>query len=287
MKFKIAVVQFEIKQYSPEDNLRKAEEFVNKASFQKAKIIVFPEDFVTGPIEGRLEFADSKKQYRKHFQNLAKKYNIDIVPGSIIEKDKAKLYNTTYYIDSMGKILTKYRKINLWHPERRYFTAGHEISVVSTRLGKVGLAICWDLIFPELFREMANKNVDLVICPSYWCYGDAGNGVKHDANSEIKLVDSLCVGRAFENEIIFVFCNAAGKLQLPRFTDTLIGHSQITVPFKGTIKKLEHNKEEMFIQEVDTAILKDAEEAYKIRSDLKKNSLVFDTLLILSLLFLL
>ena len=120
---------------------------------------------------------------------------------------------------------------------------------------------------------MAKKGVNIVICPSFWCYGDAGNGIKYDANSETKLVDSLCVGRAFENEIIFVYCNAAGKLQLDKFQDTLIGHSQIAVPFKGAIKKLDHNKEEMFIQEVDTAILKDAERVYKIRNDLKSRIL--------------
>ena len=74
-----------------------------------------------------------------------------------------------------------------------------------------------------------------------------------------------------ENEIAFVYCNAAGKLDLIkgkiRIQDTLIGHSQISVPFKGCIKRLEHNKEEMFIQELDTSILNDSEVVYKIRKD--------------------
>lgn len=273
MKLKIAVVQFEIKQFSPEVNLKKSEEFIKKAAFSKAQIIIFPEDFITGPIEGKKEFADSKNKYRNHFQQLAKKYKIDIVPGSVIEKNKYGLHNTTYYIDSTGKIKSRYRKVNLWHPERKHFTPGHEVPVFNTKFGKIGLTICWDLIFPEIFRKMTKKGVNIVICPSYWCYGDAGNGIKYDANSETKLVDSLCVGRAFENGIIFVYCNAAGKLRLDKFQDTLIGHSQIAVPFRGAIKKLEHNKEEMFIQEVDTAILKDAEKAYKIRNDLKSRIL--------------
>jgi len=46
MKFKIAVVQFEIKQFSPDENLKKAEEFIKKAAFSKAQIVVFPEDFI-------------------------------------------------------------------------------------------------------------------------------------------------------------------------------------------------------------------------------------------------
>ena len=273
MKFKIAIVQFEIKRFSPDENLKKAEEFVKKASFSKAKIIVFPEDFVTGPIAGKLEFADSENKYRKFFQNLAKKYKIDIVPGSIIEKDKLGFYNTTYYIDSNGKIKSRYKKINLWHPEKHYLNPGNEVSVFNTKFGKIGLIICWDLIFPEVFRKMAKKGVNIVICPSYWTFEDASVGLKYDKNSDAKLVDAMCVGRAFENEIIMVYCNSAGNLILPKFKGKLLGHSQIAVPFMGAIKKLEHNKEEMFVQEVDTAILKDAEKAYKIRNDLKSRIL--------------
>ncbi|MDO8444121.1 MAG: carbon-nitrogen hydrolase family protein [bacterium] len=270
MKLKIAVVQFDIKRLAPDDNLEKAEKFIDKAATSDADLIVFPEDFVTDPIVGIKEFADSAHKYRDHFQNLAKKYSIDLVPGSFIEEGNGKLYNTAYYIDSNGKVLSRYRKINLWHPERRCFTPGQETVAFDTRFGKVGLIICWDLIFPEVFREMARRGVEIVICPSYWCSGDAGKGIDYDTNSEIKLVNSLSVGRAFENEIIFVYCNAAGKLNLGKYSDTLIGHSQITAPFHGSIKRLEHNREEMFIQEVDTAILKVAEKAYKIRADLNK-----------------
>ncbi len=273
MKFKIAVVQFEIKQFSPETNLKRAEEFIQKAALLKSNIIVFPEDFITGPTEKKKEFADSKNTYRKCFQHLAKKYTIDIVPGSIMEVDKYGLHNTTYYVDSLGKIKARYRKIHLWLPERPYIVPGHDVLVFNTKYGKIGLIICWDLFFPEIFRKMVKKGVNIVICPSYWCYGDAGEGIRYDINSEIKLVDSLCVGRAFENEIIFVYCNAAGKLQLGKYKDTLLGHSQIAVPFKGCIKKLEHNKEEMFVQEVDTSILKVAENVYNVKADLKKRIL--------------
>src|SRR3989344_2913835 len=242
MKIKIAVVQFDIRQFSPEENLKRAEVFISKAALAKAHIIVFPEDFLTGPIERRRELADGNNTYRKQFQNLARQYKIDIVPGSFIELDHKGLHNTTYYIDATGKVKARYRKVNLWLSERKYITPGNEVSVFNTQFGKIGLIICCDLIFPEIFRKMANKGVNIVICPSYW---------------------------TFENEIIMVYCNSAGNLILPKFKGKLLGHSQIAVPFMGAIKKLEHNNEEMFVQEVDTAILKDAEKAYKIRKDLK------------------
>jgi predicted amidohydrolase len=273
MKLKIAVVQFRIKNYRPEENLKRAEKFVERAKKSKANIVVFPEDFVTGPIEKRTMLADPKHEYRKYFQSLAKRHKIDIVPGSVIEKDSSGLHNTAYYIASDGKVKARYRKVNLWHPERKSFTPGRRVSVFGTRYGKVGLVICWDLIFPEIFRKMAARGVEIVICPSYWLAGDAGVGLRHNPDAEIESVDSLCVGRAFENEIILVFCNAAGRPRTADFSEKLIGHSQIAVPFKGAVKKLSHNREEMFVQEVDTAILKDAERAYKIRKDLKRRTL--------------
>lgn len=273
MKFKIAVVQFKIKQFHPEINLKKAEEFIKKASKSNAKIIVFPEDFITGPIEERDDLADTENKYRKLFQILAKKYKIDIVTGSIIEKDKQGSHNTTYYIDSKGKVKSKYRKISLWHSERDYINPGKDIHVFNTKYGKIGLIICWDLVFPELFRKMTRKEVDIVICPSFWTYEPHNIVIKHDKISDAKIIDSMCVSRAFENGIILIFCNAAGRLIIPGMNEKIVGHSQIAVPFKGAIKKLLHNKEEMFIQEIDMNILKDAEKFYKIRSDLNNRIL--------------
>lgn len=270
MQITIAVVQFDIAQFAPESNLSKAERFIQEAVKQQAHMIVFPEDFVLGPLNGRADLADFDGRYVRHFQELARRYAIDIVPGSIIEGDETGLYNTAYYIDQTGAILGRYRKVNLWLSERSYIDPGQQAIVCETRFGKIGLAICWDLAFPELFRAMLAQGAEIVLCPSYWCYEDAGIGMQHDPNSDVKFVDALCTARAFEQEIILVYANAAGTLDLGEEHGTLLGHSQITVPFKGALYMCEHNHEEMFVQTVDTAILADAETAYEIRSDLRK-----------------
>lgn len=270
---KIAVVQMKIKQFFPEENLKKAENFIKIASSSDVDIIVFPEDFLTGPICGKLEFVDSERKYLSFFQTLAKEYKINIIPGSFIEKEKPGIYNTTYYIDSQGKVKGKYRKINLWHSERKYLSYGNEISVFNTEYGKIGLIICWDLAFPEIFRRMTKKGVNIVFCPSYWTYEDANIGLKYDYESEAKFIDALCIARAFENEIVLVFCNAAGSFEYLKARGKLVGHSQITAPFIGVIKKLNHNREEMFIQTIDIDIIKDAEKVYRIRKDLKSRIL--------------
>ncbi len=270
MRLNIAVVQFASTQWQPQVNLIKAEQFVQAAASQHAQLIVFPEDIITGPLSGRSEFADYERRYIRHFQRLAASYALDIVPGSIIEGHSGNIYNTTYYIDKAGEIKGRYEKINLWLEERSYITPGNELAVFQTPYGRVGLIICWDLIFPEVFRRMLRQDVDIVICPSYWCFEDAGPGLKHDATAEIKLVNALCVTRAFENEVILVYANAAKSGLSEGREEHLIGRSQLTVPFKGALSLLDHNQEAMFVQEVDTAILRDAEQAYEIRSDLRQ-----------------
>jgi len=101
------------------------------------------------------------------------------------------------------------------------------------------------------------------------------------------IIDSRRYGTSWENGVKSIFLNfyfstsyvlhITGKIDLTpfflgKYSDILIGHSQIAVPFKDCIKKLDHNKEEMFIQEIDTAILKIAEESYKIKEDLQKRA---------------
>jgi len=270
MHITIAVVQFEIEQFAPEANLAKAERFIQEAVAQQAQLIVFPEDFLVGPLLGRADLADFEGQYVRQFQALATKYAIDIAPGSIIEGDETGLYNTAYYIDRSGEILGRYRKVNLWLSERSYIDPGRQAVVCQTRFGKIGLAICWDLAFPEMFRAMLAEGAEIVLCPSYWCFEDAGIGMQYDTNSEITFVDALCTVRAFEQEIILVYANAAGRLDVEEEHGVLIGHSQLTVPFKGALQRCEHNRETMFVQSVDTAILADAEIAYEIRQDLRK-----------------
>lgn len=271
MQLKVAIVQFEIRQFEPLENLAKAEEFIRQAASQSVDLIVFPEDFLLGPLNGRANLADFDGQYVKHFQQLAIQYNLDIVPGSIIEGDETGLYNTTYYIDHTGDILCRYRKVHLWLPERSYISPGEDCCVVETRFGKIGLIICWDLIFPETFRAMLEEDVEIVVCPSYWCLEDAGAGQQLNRYAEVTLINALCTARAFEHEVVLIYANAAGKSVIDGNTHTLAGQSQITVPFQGPLDIAMHNNEVMLIQEIDTSVLAIAETAYEIRSDLRSS----------------
>lgn len=276
MKFKIAVVQFGINQLDPKINLKKAEEFIKYAS-GKADIIIFPEYFLTGGLDDKemARYVDYGGKYREKFQQLAKKYKINVVAGSFIEGTQTGKYNTSYFIDSSGKVRAIYKKINLWLTERGHTTHGNEICVFNTKYGKCGIVICWDLMFPETIRALAKRGVRIVFCPSLWYKGIGFKPyIKYNLNAEADHVNALCLARAVENNIILIFSNSVGKLKTSASDfDEAIGQSQITVPIKGALQKFDDKTEKMFIQEVNTAILKDAEKAYGIRSDLKKRIL--------------
>jgi len=270
MKLKIVVVQFKTRKFIPEENLPYVEKFIKKASKSKADLIVFPEAFLSRNCSFKKEFSYSERKGLIKIKALAKKYSIGIIAGSIIEYLNKKKHNTSYYIDSNGKIKGKYQKEHLWINERGIVKKGKHTTVINLKHIKIGLILCWDLMFPEIFRNLKKKGAEIIICPANWSYQDAREGLKYNKDSEVKLIDSLCIERAFEEEIILIFCNTAGEIQFTKTKDTSVGHSQITEPFKGVIKKLNHNKEAMFIHEIDTSILKDAEKAYKLRKDINK-----------------
>ncbi len=268
-KIKIAVVQFKIKLYKPLINIKKAEKFIKHAHKNNVDIIVFPEDFITGPILANLQLADANQKYVKIFSKLALNYNISIIPGSIIEKTHHGYTNTTYFIANTGKIKLRYEKIHLWHPERKHLTPGNKIAIINTQFGKIGLAICWDIAFPELFRAMAQKGVNIVFIPSFWTKQDGGKSLKYNRNSEEIFVNNVLTARAIENNMVIVYSNFADNIKINNYNLTSIGQSQITMPFYGPIVRLDNNLEKMIIKTVDTSILKISESVYKLRHDMR------------------
>lgn len=265
---RIALVQFSITHLKPEANLERAELYIKHAAEQKAQVIVFPEDFMTGSIFGDIKYLDRDHTFLKQFQTLAKKYSIDIVSGSWMEETPMGALSTTNYIDSNGIVLGEYHKNHLYLSERHFLTPGTEVSVFMTSYGKVGLIICWDIMFTEIFQRMNTLGVQIVYCPSYWYKEIAGKGLEYNNQAEEQHIDALCIARAVENNIVFVYANAAGVMQFPNSTsDHLVGHSQIALPIIGAIAKLEHNSEEMIIQDVDLSVLSLAEETYHLRAE--------------------
>lgn len=277
MKLKIAVVQFKITHLDPAKNLKRIEGFIKKAKSKKAQVVVFPEDCLTGSIEKKItgpdggyqKWLDGSQKNKKAFQKLAKKYKIDVVVGSVMEKVKGRPYNTSYYIDAKGKILGTYHKNHLYKSERDMLKPGSKIPVFKTAWGKAGIIICWDIMYPEIFRRLVKEGVEIIYCPSYWWRGISEATDKYNHKEQERLIDALCITRATETDSVFVYVNAAGTIRYKNSPkDILIGHSQITMPVLETVAKLNHNWEKMFVQEVDLGLLKKAEKVYESRENL-------------------
>ncbi|KAF2971638.1 hypothetical protein GQX73_g2036 [Xylaria multiplex] len=201
---------------------------------------------------------------------LAKELDICIVPGTIVESDGDSLQNIAYFISSNGEVIGRYQKKNLWHPERRHLvSSAHEPHVAfDTPLGRVGLLICWDLAFPEAFRELIADGAQIICLPAFWSMRDVSDeGYALNPNGEAVFLNNTVVTRAFENTCAVIFVNAGGPPGKGGKT-SFAGLSQVGVPHLGALGRLGPT-EGMSIVDLDTDVLRVAEENYKIREDMQ------------------
>jgi predicted amidohydrolase len=252
-----------------EANHARACDFIRAAASQGAHLAVLPEYHLTSWVPSDPEFSSLCAQSQKYLDSycaLAKELNINIVPGTIIHQlaDKS-LINVAHFISNEGAILSSYQKKNLWHPERPHLTSSkHEPhEAFDTPLGKAGMLICWDLAFPEAFRELIANGAKIIIIPTFWTLIDCSEaGLRHNPMSEALFMESMLVARAYENTCAVVFVNAGGQKG-----GDYAGLSQVAVPFQGALGKL-GGEEGMSVVELDMQILEDAEENYKVREDM-------------------
>jgi predicted amidohydrolase len=266
-KIKVAAVQIQIQQNDIEANLKKIEKMIKRiASENPSDLIVFPELCVTGVDLKKLNLAqDNNSRSIKFLKKLALKYDTYLVLGSLTKNIKNRYFNTSLLINNQGKIILEYHKNNLWHSERKYLEAGKDVQIAKTPFGNIGIIICWDLSLPELTRKLAKLGADIVCCPSYWTEEKTDRLSRHIKGSEKIFVNTLCSARAIENEVLFIYANAAGKID----DDASIGQTQICSPLFGTVARIDDNKEGFVTYEYDKQIAKDAEKIFRIRKDLQ------------------
>ena len=266
----------------PAANYEKAANFIRSAAAQGCHLAVLPEYHLTNWIPTDPNFAGlcaDWESYLRKYQSLAKECNICIVPGSIVQTRKKRaeddhssalvskgLENVTYFILNDGSILGSYVKKHLWGPtERSYLCPGSKPNcVIDTPLGKVGLLICWDLAFPEAWRELIVQGAQLIIVPTLWTRSGASDaGHRHNPSAESLFLDSILTARTYENTCAVVFANAGGPPG-----KNYCGLSQITAPYVGAVARLGSSAEGMAVVDLDMQICKDAEDNYSIREDL-------------------
>ena len=218
-------------------NLQRSERLIKKAVSQKANLIITPEVSSKFSLNKKklLQVATTmnKDFYLLGIKRLAKKYKKWILIGSLIIRNKKKLLNRSVLIDDKGKIKIFYDKIHMYDAklsksekyfESKTFKAGKNIKVVSLPWGKLGLSICYDLRFPNMYRKMSKKGAIFLSIPSAFT---ETTGKRH--------WHTLLKARAIEN-FSYVFApGQAGKHCNGRKT---YGHSLIVSPDGKILKEL-------------------------------------------------
>jgi len=173
---KLALLQMNVES-EKEENILKAERMVRSAASRQADIVVLPEMFncpynaANFPLYAE---PDNGPAWQA-LSHIAADNKIFLVAGSIPEKDsEGHVYNTCYIFDADGTQIGKHRKIHLFDihiPGKQTFresdtlTPGSAVTVVDTPFCPIGIAICYDIRFPELFRMMVDRGAKLVIVP--------------------------------------------------------------------------------------------------------------------------
>ena len=218
-------------------NLERSERLIKKAVSQKANLIITPEVSSKFSLNKKklLEVATAMNNdsYLLGIKKLAKKYKKWILIGSLIIKNKKKLLNRSVLINDKGNIKSFYDKIHMYDAklsksekyfESKTFKAGKNIKVVKLPWGKLGLSICYDLRFPNMYRKMSKRGAIFLSIPSAFT---ETTGKRH--------WHTLLKARAIEN-FSYVFApGQAGKHCNGRKT---YGHSMIVSPDGKILKEL-------------------------------------------------
>lgn len=174
---KVSVVQMKVRG-TKEESIKEAERRIREAAILGADFVVLPEMFAcpyeTSGFPLYAEGAEGKTVRR--LSEAAGKNGVYLVGGSIPERDEAgRIYNASFAFGRDGALLARHRKVHLFDidiPGGQFFresdtlSPGEAATVFPTEFGPMGLCICFDIRFPELFREMADQGARVIFCPA-------------------------------------------------------------------------------------------------------------------------
>jgi nitrilase len=217
------------------ENLHTLEFFLSKAQKEAAALIVLPENFAFMGIKetDKLAIAEAYGHgiIQDTLKKFAKQYRLWIIAGSIfIKSENHRVKASCIVYNSEGEAVARYDKIHLFdvrvseeeaHQESLTIEPGNQLVVVDTPIGRVGLTVCYDLRFPELYRQLVLKGAELFTVPSAFT---KVTGAAH--------WETLLRARAIENLGYVLAPNQGGQHLNGRQT---YGHSMIVEPWGKVI----------------------------------------------------
>lgn len=207
MIVRVGLIQLRVEEGQVEHNRNRAAELLREAAGRGAKLAILPELWPSGFAMEQLSALaeDSRGPSLSLLKKLARELSMTIVGGSMIERRQGKLFNTCFVVDDSGQVVGKYRKVHLYPyglGESRYFSPGGDWSSFSLHQPQgeiqVGLGLCFDVTFPEFFRNLALRGARMLTLPAAW---------------ELCAIEDLhrfCRVRAMENRCYLALANCAG-----------------------------------------------------------------------------
>jgi predicted amidohydrolase len=245
--FKVALCQMGVVD-DKEKNIKKAVDMIDESAKNGVKLVVLPEMFNcpydNSKFPGYAETAGTGSTIAS-VSKAARENSVYVVAGSIPEKENNKIFNTCFIFDDNGRIIGRHRKIHLFDidiPDKIVFkesdvlTPGNDITVVDTAFCRIGVAICYDVRFPEIFRKMVLMGAELIIVPA------AFNMTTGPAHWEV-----LIRTRAIDNQ---VFMAAVSPARNERASYIAYGNSMAVDPW-GEILTRAQGKEEILFSDID------------------------------------
>jgi predicted amidohydrolase len=215
----ISLAQMQIHPGDVHRNFSAFQKLAQEASRRRSNMVVFPELWSTGYVldEAKDHASELNKGMFAQISKVATEHKLVIV-GSLLEKRGLEVANSAPLFAPNGRMMGVYRKLHLFRlfDEDKYLQPGSSPLVLDLPWGATGLAICYDLRFPELFRRYATQErATIIVIPAEW---------------PLERIDhwrTLLQARAIENQCYIVACNAAGQSG-----DTVMGgHSMIVDPW--------------------------------------------------------
>lgn len=252
-KMKTALVQYSPVWEKPEENIAKINKLLDD-QLKDEEIIIFPEMTLTGFTMNAESFAEEWDGIGiKYFIDLAAKRKKHIFAG-IIERDEDKIYNSLYHFDKNGLITARYRKIHpfTFSKEDEHFTAGTEPVITKIDKTKIGLSICYDLRFPELFRLYGKERADIIINIASW------------PAQRIEHYKTLLKAHAVMNQCYVIGVNRTGSDSSHQYP----GCSSVFDPMGEKIEPAK-DEEELISVEFDLNKVKETREKFPFLEDMK------------------
>ena len=238
---KIGLVQYSPEWENKETNKRKLLELT--AGLKDTELLIFPEMTLTGFTMKSGEFAERiQGESFKFFSEFAINKSSHLMAG-MIEKSKNYFYNTLIHIKPEGKLVKLYRKNYpfSYSGENEHYNAGAKPAISKIRTWRIGLSICYDLRFPELYRKYGKRRAHLIINIANW------------PDTRIEHWIALLKARAIENQCYVAGVNRVGndpKLHYPGFSSVFdpMGKEIVSVVDEEKVITAELNKE--YVREV-------------------------------------